>query len=123
MVGFFGVITLFLAALGIYGLLAHVVATRTREIAIRVALGATPRLVRAMVVRRGLILSAMGLGLGLVAAIPAVRLARGALFGVSPFEPTIAVAVAALLLAAGIVASYVAVRRATRLDPVAALRS
>ncbi|NIP57312.1 MAG: hypothetical protein GWM92_00690 [Gemmatimonadetes bacterium] len=97
-------------------------ARRTREIGIRIALGASGASVRAMVVGRGLSLALMGLGMGILGALPALRLLRGVLFQVSPFEVEIALGVAALLGAAGVAASCVPALRATRVDPVRALR-
>lgn len=101
--------------------IAHAAARRTREIGIRIALGASGASVRAMVVGRGLALALVGLVVGLLGAVPALRLLRGVLFQVSPFEIEIALVVAALLGAAGVLASFLPARRATRVDPVRAL--
>jgi len=117
----FGGVTLLLAALGIYGVVAQLVEGRTREIGIRIALGATGASVRGMVVVRGLVLALVGLGVGLLGAVPALRLVRGVLFQVSTFEIEIALGVAALLGAASVLASFLPAVRATRVDPVRAL--
>jgi predicted permease len=114
----FGVVALFLAALGIYGVLAYIVAQRTREIGIRIALGSTARQVFGLVFREGLWLVGVGLALGLVAAVALGRMLEGHVFGITPTDPVVisAVAVAAGLI--GLLASVSPARRATRVDPV-----
>lgn len=121
--GAFAAIALLLALVGIYGVMAFYVAQRSREIGIRMTLGATPREVRALVMRRGMAAAAVGAGLGLVAAVPLVRLLRGMLFGVEASNPTAFVAAPLLLLATALVASLLPARRATRVDPVVAIRA
>jgi putative ABC transport system permease protein len=118
----FAGIALFLAALGIYGVLAYFVSQRAREIGIRVALGARPSGVFRMVVRQGMVPVILGAAAGVAVAIPMTTLLRTLLFGVQPIDPpTYAIALAAL---AGIAVTACAVPalRATRVDPLVALR-
>jgi putative ABC transport system permease protein len=111
-----------LTAVGLYGVVAHGVAQRTREFGIRLALGARSGEVLGMVVRRGLALAGIGLVVGVVMAAFAARLLTTALHGIDPLDPVTFGAVAAVLLAVAMVASYVPARRATRVDPILALR-
>ena len=119
----FGALALLLAAIGVYGLKAYDVARRTREIGIRIALGATSRNVAALVLREGLLTALAGLAIGLLLALACGQLVSGLLYQVSPFDPaTIAVAAAALA-AATLLATYFPARRATRIAPLEALRT
>ena len=120
--GLFGILGLVLAAIGIYGVMTYTVQQRRHEIGIRVALGASPRDVLRLVVRRGALLSLTGIGIGLVGALAASGLMRRLLFGVPPHDVPTFVAIAALLAAVGVLAAYVPGRRATRVDPVTVLR-
>jgi len=108
--------------LGIYGVMAYGVSQRTREIGIRIALGAEQRDVLRLVIRQGAALTAVGLGLGLVAALSAARVLRSLLYDVAPSDPMTFAAVVALLGFAGVVASWLPARRAARLEPTEALR-
>lgn len=119
----FVVVALFLAAIGLYGVMAYGVARRVREIGIRIALGATRRMVLWQVLRRSLGLAAIGIVIGLVAAFQTTRLASSFLFGLTDRDPFTYAASACVLLAAALVAGYVPARRATRIDPLVALRS
>jgi predicted permease len=118
----FGVLTLVLAAVGVYGVLASVVGRRTREIGIRVALGARPAQVVAMVLRQSFAVVAGGVLVGLVLALAATKAIASLLFGVGPTDPLTFGATAAALVAVGLAASYVPARRATRVNPTEALR-
>jgi len=122
LLGLFAVVAVLLAALGIYGVLTHAVAQRTREIGIRLALGAGHGKVVGMVVRQAATLAIAGLAVGLVLALGASRLMSGLLFGIEPSDAVTYVFVAGVLLAAAIVASYLPARRASRIDPVRALK-
>jgi predicted permease len=118
----FALVALALGAVGVYGVIAHALASRVRELGLRVALGATPGRLVASVVGRGMALIAFGIALGLLAALPLGRLAAGLVYGVPPHDPlTLGGAVAALALTAA-VACWIPARRAARVDPVAALR-
>ncbi len=121
--GLLGALGLFLSALGIYGVVAHGVVQRRREIGIRMAVGAEARRVLKGVIADGLRLALPGLALGAIAALGVARLLRGMLFGVSPTDPLTLAAVALLLLATVGVASWVPARRAASVDPVEALRA
>ena len=123
LLGTFSAAALLLAALGIYGVIAYGVSQSTREIGVRVALGATPRDVLRMVVGQGVRMAAVGLGVGLVVALAATRLLRSMLFGVEPGDPLTLVAVLATLGAVALLASYLPARRAARTDPLVALRA
>jgi predicted permease len=119
----FGIAALILAALGIYGVLAHSVADRTREFGIRIALGASPVRVRRAVLGRTLLLAGAGIGIGLAAALAATRLLRSMLFGVSPVDPATIAGMVVILVAVATLSGIVPARRATRVDPLEALRS
>jgi putative ABC transport system permease protein len=119
----FSALALLLAAIGIYGVLAYAVAERTREIAVRVALGASGGTVLGLVLQRGLRLFAVGLTLGLVGAFFLTRVLSSLLYDVTPHDPVTFAAVAALLTAVTLVACYLPARRASRLDPLVALRA
>jgi ABC-type antimicrobial peptide transport system permease subunit len=118
----FGAMALFLAALGIYAIKMTMVASRTPEIGIRMALGATRRDVVFMVFREGTVLLLTGLGLGLVVGLGLARVAKSMFYDVSPVDPvTIAVTIVALTLAS-VLAGLVPARRAAKIDPMVALR-
>ena len=114
---------LLLAALGVYGIVAYSVSQRSREFGIRVALGAKPSQIIGMVVGQNLRIVALGLGVGLLAAIPATRLLRGLLYQVGPNDPATFVAIGVMLSVVAIVASYLPARRGTQVDPVVTLKS
>jgi predicted permease len=120
---FFGLLTLVLAALGLYGVTAYATAQRTSELGLRVALGAEPANLAGMIVAEALLLAMAGLAIGLPAGLAATRLIRDQIFGVAPVDPpSLAIAVAVLIVVA-LVASYLPARRASRIGPLEALRA
>lgn len=116
-------IALLLGLVGIYGVISYLVSQRTREIGVRMALGATARSVRTMIVRQGLILSAVGVGIGLVAAWTASSFMSSLLYGVSATDPLTYTSVSASLIAVSTIAGWIPARRAASIDPSRALRS
>jgi putative ABC transport system permease protein len=123
LLGVFAGVAGLLAAIGTYGVLAYAVAERTREIGIRIALGAVPRSVLALVLRQGAILTTTGIALGLAGAAAATRLLQSMLFDVAPLDPATFAAVPLVFGAVATLASYVPARRATKVDPMVALRN
>jgi putative ABC transport system permease protein len=122
LLGLFGSLALLLAAVGIYGVISYAVNLRTREVGIRMALGAQRRDVVAMVLRQGLTLIGAGLAVGFLASLALTRLLASLLYEVRPTDLATAGVVAVLLAAVALLASYVPARRATRVDPMVALR-
>ena len=120
-IGSFGVLAIVLAAIGIYGVMSYVVVGRTREIGVRIALGAEPRDVLLLIVRQGMTLAVMGLGIGLLIAFGVAQFLSKLLFGVSPVDPLTFVGVSLLLALVAALACYVPARRATKVDPLVAL--
>jgi putative ABC transport system permease protein len=123
MLGVFAGVAAVLAAIGIYGVLAYLVVQRTAEIGLRMALGAQRGQVLALVLRRGLILTIIGITVGLVGAAAVTRFLQGMLFGITPLDARTFLAVALTFGFVTMLASYVPARRATRVDPLVALRS
>jgi ABC-type antimicrobial peptide transport system permease subunit len=113
---------LLLAAIGLYGVISYTVAQRTREIGVRLALGAAPRDVVSMVVKKGLMLSMCGMAIGFAAAAALARVIGSLLFEVSPFDVPTFAGVAIVLLAVATLSAYVPGRGAARVDPLVALR-
>ena len=122
MVSGLGVLAATLAVVGVFGVLAYSVAQRTNEIGIRMALGAASANAIRDVVTRGLKMLGLGVAIGLTVSLAANRVLEGFLFEVDPIDPATLLAVALLLTAAAIAASYLPARRAARVDPVKALR-
>jgi putative ABC transport system permease protein len=119
----FGVLALVLAAAGIYGVMAHLVALRTGEIGVRMTLGATPADVLGLILREGTLQALAGLAIGLSGAVLLMRSMRALLFEVGPADPLTLAGVAAILAATSVLACYVPARRAMLVDPVKALRN
>jgi predicted permease len=120
--GVFGGVALLLASIGVYGVKAYIVSRRTREIGIRMALGATPKSVVSLVIREGAVLTAVGLAIGLGLSVLAAVGLRSMLFQVSPFDPLASVGALVFLVAAALAASWIPARRATKVAPITALR-
>lgn len=118
----FAGIALVLATLGLYSVLAYSVTLRTREIGIRMALGAQPGAVTALIVRQGAGMTLIGIAIGLCGAFALTRFMQSLIFRVSPIDAPTFVAVSLLLIAVSIVASYIPALRAARIDPIEALR-
>jgi predicted permease len=119
----FGIVALLLAAVGLYGVVAFAVAQRTREIGIRVALGAQSTEVLGLVLRQGMTLAGVGLVVGLALSVGAAKLVSGFLLGAGAADPFVFVVAAGTLALVTLVASYVPARRASKVDPIEALRS
>ena len=121
-VGLFAVTALLLAGLGIYGVISYIVSARTHEIGIRLALGAQKRNILSAVLGQGIQLALTGAALGFVGALIASHLMKGLLYGVRPTDPLTFACVTAVFIAVALFACYISARRATRVDPMVALR-
>ena len=119
----FALVALVLCASGIYGIISFTTTQRTREIGLRMALGADGPMIRGMVLREAAIVILVGLGIGVAGALTASRFLQTLLFDVRPSDPLTIVSVSLLLAAVGLAACYVPARRATHVDPLIALRS
>jgi putative ABC transport system permease protein len=119
--GFFGLLALLLASIGLYGILSYGVASRTKEIGIRMALGARSREVLSLILREALLLVLVGVVVGLPVVFAATRFASTLLFGLTPTDPLSLAGAAVLLFAVALVAGYIPARRATKVDPLVAL--
>jgi ABC-type antimicrobial peptide transport system permease subunit len=118
----FGAVALFLASLGIYGVLAYLVAQRTREIGIRVALGSSQAGILGLVLREGSKLVAIGFAVGIVAVMSLQKVMTNEIYGVRTFDPLVLICVIGVLTAIALLACAVPARRAMRVDPIVALR-
>jgi putative ABC transport system permease protein len=123
LLGLFGAVALALAVIGIYGVTAYGVAQRTREMGIRLALGAAPGAVRRLVVGEGMRLALGGLVAGMVLALVGTRALRSQLYGIRSSDPATYLALSAVLLLVAVLATYLPARRATRVDPAITLRA
>ena len=122
LVGAFATLALILALIGAYGVTSYLVSQRTKEIGVRLALGADPSRVSRLVVREGMRVAAVGVLAGVVIALLTTQLASGLLYGVSPRDPVTLGVVVVMLLGVSALANYVPARRAARVDPLTALR-
>jgi ABC-type antimicrobial peptide transport system permease subunit len=122
LLGTFAALALLLSSIGIYGVISYLVSQRTREFGIRIALGAQRRDILRMVLGHGANMALIGVALGLLGALGLTRLMSGLLFGISATDPITFLVVACLLTLVALAACYIPARRATRVDPIVALR-
>jgi ABC-type antimicrobial peptide transport system permease subunit len=116
-------VTLILGVVGLYGVIAYIVTLRTRELGLRIALGAQPRAVAVMVTRQGLVLSGVGIAIGLALVVVVARFLRSFLYEVAPTDPATLAGAAGTLIVFALLASWIPARRAARVDPTEALRA
>jgi ABC-type antimicrobial peptide transport system permease subunit len=119
----FAALALALTVIGLYGVISYLVSQRTQEIGIRMALGAQVRHILQLILKHGVLLVALGVGLGIIAAILVTRLMSHLLYGITPTDPLTFSAIAVLLTFIALVACYLPARRAAHVDPVVALRT
>jgi ABC-type antimicrobial peptide transport system permease subunit len=119
---FFGILALVLASIGLYGVMSYTIAGRTRELGVRIALGAQRADVLAMVLKEAMFLVAIGIAIGVPASVASSRVIASMLYGLKPYDPVALVIVIALLATVGALAGFIPARRATKVDPMVALR-
>ncbi len=122
LLGLFAALATLLAAVGIFGVMNYSVTLRTREIGLRMALGARPREVLLLILKQGLLLTLLGVAIGLAGALALTRVMSGLLFGIGAADPATYAAIVLVLLVVSFIACYIPARRATRVDPLIALR-
>jgi len=122
LLGLFATVALILATIGTYGVISYLVNQGTREIGIRVALGATPRMILKLIVSRGAMLGLAGVAIGTAGALALSRFIASMLFGVTATDALTFASIAGLLTAISVLATYIPARRAAKMDPVEALR-
>jgi putative ABC transport system permease protein len=120
---FFAIIAFLLAALGLYGILAYSVEQRVREIGVRIALGADKREIFRLIIGNGMRLALIGVAIGVPSALALTRLMGGMLSGITSTDPVTYIVVIGMLVLSALLASYLPARRATRVDPIVALRA
>ena len=120
--GLFAALALILAAVGIYGVMSHIVAQQTHEIGVRMALGADSKDVLKLILGKGLMMTIIGVSIGIGGALGLSRFLSGLLYGVKPTDPLTYIAVSLILIAVALLACYIPARRAARVDPMVALR-
>jgi ABC-type antimicrobial peptide transport system permease subunit len=121
--GFFGVVALLLAAIGIYGVMTYTFSQRTQEIGIRMALGAQRADILRLAISEGMLLVAVGLGTGILGALVLTRYLRTMLFAVTPTDPLTFTAISTILASVALLACFIPAQRATEVDPLVALRN
>jgi putative ABC transport system permease protein len=122
LVGGFAALSLLLASIGIYGVLAYMVGQRSREIGLRMALGATRTDILKLILRKGVVLAGIGVMAGVILSASVASMMASLLYGVRPHDPAVFLAVPLILFAVAVLASYLPARRATKVDPMFALR-
>ena len=120
--GFFGALAALLAMVGLYGVISYLVAMRHNEIGIRMALGASRRNIVALILRQTIVMLALGVFVGVLLSLAAARSVASLIFGLAPTDPLTIFAAAAFLITVALLASYIPARRASRIDPMIALR-
>jgi putative ABC transport system permease protein len=122
LLGIFAGLALILASVGIYGVMSYSVTQRTQELGVRIALGAQRRDIFSLVLKQGIILALIGVGIGLAAAIGLSKVVASVLYGISATDPVTFISVAVIMIAVAVVACFFPARKATKVDPLTAMR-